>query len=52
MNVLVLEHNVKERTLIQNALGKAGHYVILNNSADQAWRLLEAGGNQIFLAFI
>jgi len=33
-----------QRTLlIQNALGKAGHYVILSNSAEQAWRLLEAG---------
>ena len=43
MNVLVLEHGAKERTLIQNTLGKAGHYVILSDSAEQAWRLLEAG---------
>ncbi len=43
MNVLVLEHGAKERTLIQHTLGKAGHYVILSDSAEQAWRLLEAG---------
>ena len=43
MKVLVLERGTKERTLIQNALGKAGHYVILSDSAEQAWRLLEAG---------
>ncbi len=43
MKVLVLERGTKERSLIQNALGKAGHYVILSDSAEQALRLLEAG---------
>jgi len=43
MKVLILEPGTKERTLIQNALAKAGHFVILSDTADQAWRLLEAG---------
>lgn len=43
MKVLVLERGVKERSLIQNTLEKAGHFVILSDSAEQAWRLLEAG---------
>ncbi|MBI1792690.1 MAG: diguanylate cyclase [Chloroflexi bacterium] len=43
MKVLALASGTKERSLIQNALGKAGHQVILSDTAEQALRLIEAG---------
>ncbi len=43
MKLLVLERGTKERTLIHNALEKAGHHVTFSDDAEQTWRLLQAG---------
>jgi diguanylate cyclase (GGDEF)-like protein len=43
MKILVLERGLKERTLIQSALEKAGHLVTFSDNAEQTWRLIEAG---------
>ncbi len=43
MRVLVLEAGTKERSMIQSALEKSGHAMILGESPEQALRLIQAG---------
>jgi diguanylate cyclase (GGDEF)-like protein len=50
MKILVLETNPKERSLIQNALEKSGHEMLLGESAEQALRLLRAGETRFVIA--
>jgi diguanylate cyclase (GGDEF)-like protein len=50
MKVLVLTGGTKERSLIQNALEKSGHVMILADSAEQARRLIEAGESRFVIA--
>jgi len=50
MKALILEQNVKERTLIQNVLEKCGHQGILGGDMEQAWRLIESGDTRLVIA--
>ncbi len=50
MKVLVLIGGTKERSLIQNALEKSGHQMILGDSAEQAKRLIESGESRFVIA--
>ncbi len=50
MKVLVLERGVKERSLIQNALEKSGHEMIVGEDPAQALRLIEAGETRFVIA--
>lgn len=50
MKVLVLIGGTKERSLIQNALEKSGHQMILSEGAEQTKRLIEAGESRFVIA--
>ena len=50
MKVVVLAGGTKERSLIQNALEKFGHQMLLSDSAEQARRLIEAGESRFVIA--
>jgi len=50
MKILVLEAGTKERSLIQNAVEKSGHEMLLGESAEQALSLLQAGETRFVIA--
>jgi diguanylate cyclase (GGDEF)-like protein len=50
MKALILEQNVKERSLIQHVLEKSGHAAILSRDMDEAWQLIEKGEARFIIA--
>jgi len=50
MKALILEQNVKERSLIQHVLEKSGHEAILGGDMEQAWQMIEKGGTRFIIA--
>jgi len=50
MKALILEQNVKERSLIQHVLEKSGHEAILGENMDQAWQLIQKGETRFIIA--
>lgn len=50
MKVLVLDRSTRERSLILSILEKGGHAVLIGESADQAWKLIEAGETRFVIA--
>ncbi len=50
MKVLVLVHGAKERSLIQTTLEKGGHDVLIGDTAEQSWKLIEAGQTRFVIA--
>ena len=50
MKALILEQNVKERSLIQHVLEKSGHEAILSGDMEQAWQLIQKGEARFIIA--
>ncbi len=50
MKALILEQNVKERSLIQHVLEKSGHEAILGGDMEQAWQLIKKGEARFIIA--
>jgi diguanylate cyclase (GGDEF)-like protein len=50
MKVLVFEGGTKERSLIQNALEKSGHQMLVGETVEQALRLIQAGETRFVIA--
>ena len=49
MKALILEQNVKERSLIQHVLEKSGHEAILGGDMEQAWQLIQKGEGRFII---
>jgi diguanylate cyclase (GGDEF)-like protein len=50
MRALILEQNVKERSLIQHVLEKCGHEAVVGEDMEQAWGLIEKGETRLVVA--
>ena len=50
MKALILEQNVKERSLIQHVLEKSGHEAILGGDMEQAWQMIEKRETRFIIA--
>lgn len=49
MNIMILESNLREMAVVQQALTGAAHTVIPANTTAQAWTAVQAGGVQFFI---